>query len=146
MVQEAWILSLLCPNVAEQTANHLLCSEFRGNTEDKIKFLSTSTSQHFALVCTFSYSIELGPSTVAFTAPSSCKFSETTWSIIRGGKKTSVTRNTLNEHLLIVSESFGFRFAANKTQLPLCSQRARRVTPRLRLRRPLDVTAASHFC
>lgn len=75
-MQEAWILCLLCPNVDELAANQLLCSEFRGNTEGKIKAnssFSTSTSQHFALVCTLRYSVELGQSTVAFTAPSSCK-------------------------------------------------------------------------
>lgn len=69
-MQEAWILSLLCPNVDQQAANQLLSSESKGNTEGKIKqtVLSTSTSQHFALVCTISYSVELAQSTLGFTA------------------------------------------------------------------------------
>lgn len=40
--QEAWILSLLCPNADEQAANQILSPEFRGNTESKIKANSSS--------------------------------------------------------------------------------------------------------
>lgn len=59
MVQEAWILSLLCPNADEQAANQLLSSESKGNTEGKIKatsplhisFTAFCPGLHYQLQC-----------------------------------------------------------------------------------------------
>lgn len=59
MVQEAWILSLLCPNADEQAANQLLSSESKGNMEGKIKqtvplhiyFTAFCPGLHYQLQC-----------------------------------------------------------------------------------------------
>lgn len=69
MVQEAWILSLLCPNVDEQAVNHFLNSEFRGNTAGKIKANSSSPHLRHSILPWFALTVELTQSNVGFTSP-----------------------------------------------------------------------------
>lgn len=57
MVQEAWILSLLCPNPNEQAANQILSSAFRGNTEGKIKANSSSPHLFHIILSWFALSV-----------------------------------------------------------------------------------------
>lgn len=57
MVQEARILSLLCPNADEHTANQILSPEFRGNTEGKIKANSSSPHLLHSILPWFALSI-----------------------------------------------------------------------------------------
>lgn len=154
MVQEAWILSLLCPNLDEQADNQILSSAFRGNTEGKSKANSSSLHLLHIILSWFALSVPvlswLNPQqdSQPRLSPSSCKIFRNNLLNQQRQKppQISVLRDTLNEHLLTVSGSFGLRFAANKTQGPLCSYTARRVTPKLRLRRPLDITAVSRLC
>lgn len=105
MVQEAWILSLLCPNADEQAANRILSPEFRGNTESKIKanssslYLLHSILPWFALSVTVLSWLKPQQDSQPCLSPSSCKFfrSNLLNQYRQKTPKTSVTRDTLNE-------------------------------------------------